>query len=128
MVMNSKSLLSTGRLIGRLLYLNFSRLDVAFVAQQLSQFIDRPTSSHWKAALHLLRYLRGTMNHGLVFDADSSLQLEAYCDADWGTCLDSRKSITGYCIFIGSSLISWKAKKQPTCLKGDYFIANSSTL
>lgn len=44
----------------------------------------------------------------------TSLQLSGYCDADWGTCPDSRKSISGYCIFMGSNLVSWKAKKQPT--------------
>ncbi|XP_051133100.1 uncharacterized mitochondrial protein AtMg00810-like [Andrographis paniculata] len=102
------------RLIGRLLYLNFSRPDVTFATQQLSQFTSEPTITHWRAATHLLRYLKGTMNHSLAFDSTSSLQLEAYCDADWGTCPDSRKSITDYCVFLGSNLISLKAKKQST--------------
>ncbi|KAL0431494.1 UNVERIFIED_CONTAM: Retrovirus-related Pol polyprotein from transposon RE2 [Sesamum radiatum] len=102
------------RLVGRLLYLGFSRPDISFAVQQLSQFLQHPRISHWSAAIHVLRYLRGTMSLGLFFFAQSSLQLSAYSDASWATYLDSRRSVTGFCIFLGSSLISWKTKKQAT--------------
>ncbi|KAL0386182.1 UNVERIFIED_CONTAM: Retrovirus-related Pol polyprotein from transposon RE1 [Sesamum radiatum] len=55
------------RLIGRLLYLGFTRPDVSFVVQQLSQFIHRPTDQHWDAAVHVVRYLKGTLAAGLFF-------------------------------------------------------------
>ncbi|KAK4383963.1 Retrovirus-related Pol polyprotein from transposon RE2 [Sesamum angolense] len=102
------------RLIGRLLYLGFTRPDLSFAVQQLSQFLQHPTDQHWTAALHIVRYLKGAPDTGLFFPASNSLHLSAYTDADWGACVDSRRSVTGYCVFLGSSLISWKSKKQNT--------------
>ncbi|KAK6143486.1 hypothetical protein DH2020_023834 [Rehmannia glutinosa] len=102
------------RLIGRLLYLNLTRPDVTYSVQQLSQFVNSPHSSHWDAAMHLLRYLKGSPSVGLFYSAHNSLHLEAYCDADWASCAESRNSLTGFCIFLGSCLVSWKTKKQTT--------------
>ncbi|KAK6124486.1 hypothetical protein DH2020_041767 [Rehmannia glutinosa] len=89
------------RLVGRLLYLNFTRPDITYCVQQLSQFGNNPYSSHWDAALHLVRYLKGCPSKGLFYSASSPLSLTAYSDADWGSCLDTRKSLTGYCIQLG---------------------------
>ncbi|KAL0324698.1 UNVERIFIED_CONTAM: Retrovirus-related Pol polyprotein from transposon RE2 [Sesamum calycinum] len=100
------------RHVGHLLYLRFSRPDISFSVQQLSQFLQHPRTSHWAAAIHVLRYLKGTISLGLFFSAHSSLQLSAYSDTSWAACLDSRRSVTGSCVFLGSSLISWKTKKQ----------------
>ncbi|KAL0302581.1 UNVERIFIED_CONTAM: Retrovirus-related Pol polyprotein from transposon RE2 [Sesamum angustifolium] len=69
------------RLIGRLLYLGFTRPDISFAVQQLSQFLQVPPTSHWDAALHVLRYLKGTPSTGLFFSSASSSQLTAYSDA-----------------------------------------------
>ncbi|KAL0364197.1 UNVERIFIED_CONTAM: Retrovirus-related Pol polyprotein from transposon RE2 [Sesamum angustifolium] len=102
------------RLVGRLLYLGFTCPDLSFPVQQLSQFMQHPRTSHWDAALHVLRYLKGTYTLGLFFPSQSSLHLSAYSDAAWASCPDSRRSITGFCIFFGTSLISWKTKKQTT--------------
>ncbi|KAL0411028.1 UNVERIFIED_CONTAM: Retrovirus-related Pol polyprotein from transposon RE2 [Sesamum latifolium] len=102
------------RLVGRLLYLGFSRPDISFAVQQLSQFIQCPRQPHWDAALYLVCYLKGSSTLGLFFAANSSFPLIAYSDSDWASCLDIRRSVTGYCIFLGASLISWKTKKQAT--------------
>ncbi|KAL0285328.1 UNVERIFIED_CONTAM: Retrovirus-related Pol polyprotein from transposon RE2 [Sesamum angustifolium] len=102
------------RLVGRLLYLGFFRPDISFFVQQLSQFLQHPHTSHWNAAIHVLRYLKGTLSLGLFFSAHGSFQLTAYSDASCVACLDTRRSITGFCIFLGSSLISSKMKKQAT--------------
>ncbi|KAL0403961.1 UNVERIFIED_CONTAM: Retrovirus-related Pol polyprotein from transposon RE2 [Sesamum radiatum] len=102
------------RLVGRLLYLGFTRPDVSFAVQQFSQFLQRPRSSHWTAALHVLRYLKGSSSLGLFFPSHNTLQPSVFTDASWASCPDSRLSITGFCIFLGSSLISWKSKKQAT--------------
>ncbi|KAK6125101.1 hypothetical protein DH2020_041165 [Rehmannia glutinosa] len=83
------------RLVGRLLYLNLTRPDITYAVQQLSQFVNDPYSSHWEAALHLLRFLKGRPSVGLFYSSQSCLSLEAYCDADWASYTDTRKSITG---------------------------------
>ncbi|KAK6124979.1 hypothetical protein DH2020_041253 [Rehmannia glutinosa] len=105
------------RLVGRLLYLNMSRPDVTHAIQQLSQFINDPYSAHWDAAIHVLRYLKGTPSKGLFYAAHNSYDFEAFCDADWAACPDSRRSLTGYCVFFGGALVSWKTKKQVTVSK-----------
>lgn len=103
------------RLIGRLLYLNFTRPDMAFASQQLSQFVNNPCEEHWVAAMYTVRYSKGTATRGLFFLViNCALRLEAYSDADWATCPESRCSIVGFCVFFGGSLISWMAKKQST--------------
>jgi len=90
---------------------------MSYAIQHLSQFLSHPREPHMQAALHLLRYLKGTINTGLFYPSQTDLALQGYTDADWGRCMFSRKSITGYCIFLENSLISWKTKKQKTTSK-----------
>ncbi|KAL0451508.1 UNVERIFIED_CONTAM: Retrovirus-related Pol polyprotein from transposon RE2 [Sesamum latifolium] len=78
------------RLVGRLLYLEFTRLDISHPVQQLSQFLNNPCEDHWNAALHVVRYLKGCPSKGLFLPSDNSLALQAYYDADWASCTDSR--------------------------------------
>ncbi|KAL0416852.1 UNVERIFIED_CONTAM: Retrovirus-related Pol polyprotein from transposon RE1 [Sesamum latifolium] len=94
------------RLVGRLLYLGFTRPDISHASQQLSQFLQYPCKEHQDAATHLLRYLKGTAGKGLFFPTGDLMELKAYCDADWASCKDTRRSLTGYCIFLGKALIS----------------------
>ncbi|KAK2361432.1 putative mitochondrial protein [Trifolium repens] len=105
------------RLIGKLLYLTNTRPDIAYATQQLSQFLHKPTMTHYKAACRVIRYLKHNPGRGLIFHRNSDTQLLGYSDADWAGCLDTRRSTSGYCFFLGSSLISWKAKKQLTVSK-----------
>jgi len=105
------------RIIGRLLYLTITGPDISYAVQHLSQFLQHPCVPHYQAALHVLRYLKGTPNKGMYYSKDNSLQLEAYCDADWGNCRMTARSLSGCCVFLGSSLISWKTKKQKTVAK-----------
>ncbi|KAL2253469.1 UNVERIFIED_CONTAM: Retrovirus-related Pol polyprotein from transposon RE1 [Sesamum indicum] len=65
-------------------------------------------------ALHVVGYLKGCPSKGLFFPSRNSLALRAYCNADWATCPDSKRSLTGLCVFLGDALVSWKTKKQST--------------
>jgi len=61
--------------------------------------------------LRVLRYLKGCPRIGQLFSSNNQIVIKAFSDSDWGTCIDSRRSINGYCVFMGNSLISWKSKK-----------------
>ena len=100
------------QLVGSLNYLTITRPDISFAVQQVSQFMQTPRHLHLAAVRRIIRYLQGSSSHGLFFPAGSSLRLVAYSDADWAGCPDTRRSVTGWCMFLGNSLISWKSKKQ----------------
>ncbi|XP_074282817.1 uncharacterized protein LOC141607365 [Silene latifolia] len=80
----------------------------------ISQFLCQPREPHLLAAQHVLKYLKGTINVSLFYPANNSCQLRAYYDADWATCAFSSRTLSGYFLFLGKSLISWKTKKQNT--------------
>jgi hypothetical protein len=100
------------QLIGSLVYLGITRPDISYVVHILSKFMSTPTSVHYGHLLRVLQYLCGTMDRRLFFSSSSSLQLHAYSDATWGSDPLDFKSLSTYCVFLGSSLIAWKTKKQ----------------
>lgn len=67
---------------------------------------------HYKVALHVLQYLKSVYGTCLSYSATANLLLSRFADFDWATCPISRKSVTSYAVFLGTSLISWKSKKQ----------------
>ena len=81
---------------------------------RLSEFLAAPRECYMLAVNRVLQYLKGTPGRGLFFSSNSSMQVIAYCDANWTGCLDTRRSITGYSVFLGNSIISWRSKKQST--------------
>ena len=101
-------------LVGQLLYLNFTRPDITYGVQQLGQFVSASHRSHWDAAMHLLRYLKGTLSRGLFYLVASSLLLQVFSDADCASCTDTRRSLSSYYVFLDPALIAWRTKKQPT--------------
>ncbi|XP_047306657.1 pentatricopeptide repeat-containing protein At3g22470, mitochondrial-like [Impatiens glandulifera] len=82
------------RLIGRLIYLSFTRPDIGFSVQQLSQYMNQPLQIHWDATLQVVRYLKGTPGLGLFYPCVSNNLLESFSDVYWATCADSRRSVT----------------------------------
>jgi hypothetical protein len=93
-------------------YLTVTRLDITHVVHLVSQFLAASHSTHYVAVIHILRYIKGTMFHGLHFSAHSTLDLCAYSDAAWARDPTDRRFITGFCFFLGDFLISWRSKKQ----------------
>uniref|UniRef100_A0A2N9IS94 Integrase catalytic domain-containing protein n=1 Tax=Fagus sylvatica TaxID=28930 RepID=A0A2N9IS94_FAGSY len=96
------------QLVGSLVYLIVTRPDMSYAVHQVSQFMSAPRSTHYAVVLRILRYLKGTLFHGLHFFAQSPLILRAYSDANWAGDPTDRRSTTGYCFLLGSSLISWR--------------------
>ncbi|OIT27757.1 putative mitochondrial protein, partial [Nicotiana attenuata] len=100
------------QLVGSLNYLTITRPDISFAVQQVSQFMQTPRHLHLVAVRLIIRYLSGTSTRGLFFPSGSPIQLNAFSDSDWAGCPDTRRSVMGWCMFLGDSLISWKSKKQ----------------
>ena len=100
------------RLVGRLIYLLTTRPDLAYSVHTLSQFMQTPRLDHWEAALRLVRYLKGSAGKGILLESTYDLSLTSYCDSDFSTCPLSRRSVSGYVMFLGGSPISWQTKKQ----------------
>ncbi|XP_020698241.1 uncharacterized protein LOC110110921 [Dendrobium catenatum] len=106
-------------LVGSLQYLTLTGSDIAFTMNKLCQHMHSPDDTDFKLLKRLLRYIKGTIKFGLPITA-TSLDFHAYSDSDWAGDPLNRKSITGFCAFLGSNLISWQVKKQKT-------VARSST-
>ncbi|WVZ91848.1 hypothetical protein U9M48_037970 [Paspalum notatum var. saurae] len=100
-------------LAGALQYLTFIRPDITYAVQQVCLHMHDPREPHLTALKRLLRYLRGTMDYSLLLHRSSSAELVVYTDADWAGCPDTRRSTSGYAVFLGGNLVSWSSKRQP---------------
>ena len=99
--------------IGSLMYLSVSsRPDISYAVSSLAQFSSHPTKEHWTALKRLLRYLKGTPNHGILYTKDGANTCTGYTDADWGGDVNDRKSTSGYLFLLSGGAVSWKSQKQ----------------
>nr|GEY87516.1 ribonuclease H-like domain-containing protein [Tanacetum cinerariifolium] len=97
---------------GGLKYLTFTRLDLSYAVQQICLYMHDPREPHLAALKRILRYVQGTLDFGLYLYASSTTSLVGYTDADWAGCPSTRRSTSGYCVFLGDNLLSWSAKRQ----------------
>jgi len=100
------------KLVGNLIYLTVTQPYISYVVHLVRQFMNATQSTHYVVVLRIIRYIKGTMFHGLHYSVTSPLILRAYSDADWAGDPNVRRSTTGFCIFLGDSLISWRSEKQ----------------
>ncbi|XP_053960369.1 uncharacterized protein LOC128864606 [Anastrepha ludens] len=99
-------------LIGGLMYLAvISRPDIAHVVSKLSQFNRHPHEEHFKAAKHVLRYLKQSSAAKITYSSTGE-NLVCYTDSDWAGDVSDRKSYSGYVVFMSDGLVSWESKKQ----------------
>ena len=73
-----------------------------------------PRDTHLSMLKRILRYVKGTLHFGLHLHATKPTSLTAYSDADWAGCPDTRRSTSGFCIYLGDTLVSWSSKRQNT--------------
>ena len=97
-----------------MIYLTVTRPDVAYAVQILSQFMHKPYKYHLNIAFRVLRYLKNNPGKGINIQKNDMFDLKAFVDADWAKCRSTRKSVTGFLVYLGGSLISWRSKKQST--------------
>jgi hypothetical protein len=96
-----------------------TRPDIAFTVHQLARYCSDPRPQHWAVAKHLFRYLRATIDFGLVLGGNGAnrFTLEAFSDAAWGDCKDDGRSTSGYAVFLGKACVAWNSTKQPVVAK-----------
>ena len=100
-------------LIGRLRYLMNTRPDLTFSVTYLSRFMDKPSSEHLVVAKRIMRYLKGTVNFGLMYNrGDRDLTITRYSDSDFAGDINDKKSTSGQIFFMGGLLITWNSVKQ----------------
>jgi hypothetical protein len=125
-------------MVGSLMYLAVTtRPDIGFSVSQLARYMQNPGKKHVVAAKRVMRYIRGTPNHGLRFagqqspNGERTMKIQALCDADWGGELDERKSRSGYLIYVNGCLVSYSSKLQKTVslssAEAEYFAISVAT-
>ena len=101
-------------LAGALQYLTFTCPDISYVVQQICLFMHNLMEDHMNALRRILCYIQGTSQYRLHLYHSSTTSLISYTNVDWGGCPDTRRSTSGYCVFLEDNLISWSSKRKPT--------------
>jgi hypothetical protein len=99
-------------LAGALQYLSFTRPNLTYVVQLICLHMHHPQEPHLTTMKRTMRYLRGTLDYGLLLRCSASSRLTVYTDVDWVGCPDTRRSTLSYAVFLGGNLISWTLKHQ----------------
>ncbi|XP_052485183.1 secreted RxLR effector protein 161-like [Gossypium raimondii] len=117
-------------LIGSLLYLTATRPDIMFTVSVISSFMNCCNDQHFQAAKRVLRYIKGTIDHGVLFKRSENMKLIGYVDSDWAGSCDDIRSTSGYAFSIGSGMFCSSSKKQnlvaQTTAEAEYVVAASA--
>ena len=100
------------RLVGKLNYLIVNRLDIAHSVSVVNQYMSSPTVDKWAVVEHILCYLKGAPGRGILYSNHGHNRVECFIDVDCAGSKEDRRSTSGYCVFVGGNLVSWKSKKQ----------------
>jgi hypothetical protein len=95
-----------------LMYLTNIKPNICFVVNTLIHHLEQPRQVLLVATKHVLRYLKGTLDHGLWYRYDHEFGLYGYLDSDWVDIIHDQKSTSRYCSSLGSSMVSWSIKKK----------------
>ncbi|CAL5357308.1 unnamed protein product [Camellia sinensis] len=101
------------QMVGCLMYLTATRLDLMFAVSLISRYMAKPTELHLLAAKRILRYLKGTTGLGVFYKKGWCEDLVGYADSDYAGDLEDRKSTSGYVFMLGSGAVAWSSRKQP---------------
>ena len=91
-----------------------TRPDLSFAVSLLSRFQANPGIEHWKALMHVIGYVKNTIDYGLTYSRDGDISPTAFVDADYGGCRDTRRSTSGYVFTMAGGAVSWSSKRQAT--------------
>ncbi len=91
-----------------------TRPDLSFAVSLLSRFQANPGIEHWNALLHVIGYIKNTIDYGITYSRDTELSPVAFVDADYGGCRDTRRSTSGYVFTMAGGPVSWSSKRQTT--------------
>jgi hypothetical protein len=119
------------KIIRLLMYLKNTRPNICFFMNTLSQFLVEPIHVHLVAAKHVMRYLKGTLDCGLIYDGDHDFTLSGYTDSYWARSVSNMKRTSRCCFSFGSAMISRQSRKQPnislSTTEAEYIVACSSS-
>nr|CAD1844000.1 unnamed protein product [Ananas comosus var. bracteatus] len=99
-------------LIGSLLYVVHTRLDIIFATSLLLRFMEYPSMIHMGATKRILRYLKGTSDHGLWFTKTNNFSIFGFSDSDWAGFIDDRRSTSEFMFKLGSSMVCWSSRSN----------------
>ena len=100
------------RLVGKLNYLSVTHPDISHSISVVSQYMSAPTVDHWATVEQILCYLKGAPRCGVLYSNHGHNKIECFSNADWAGSNEDMRSTSGYCVFVGGNLVSWKSKKE----------------
>ena len=117
------------QIVGSLMYLTATRLDLMFVVSLISRFIARPAQQHFAAAKRILRYLKGTVDYGVFYRKGGVSDLNEFTNSDYTGDMEDNKSTSDYVFMMSGGAVAWSSRKQPivtlSTIEAEFVAANA---